>query len=115
MKQSKIKLGRPSARKTDPITSWHAWYSVRDSVPERQMKIANAALQVRYDGFTSTEMADALSMPRDSVSPRLPEMEDKGLLVRTGGTRKPIGYEGTRMNKQTVWVAAPFVRDLVGL
>lgn len=50
------------------------------------------------DGFTASELAEEVELPRDSISPRLPELEARGLIHRT--ERRRVWRSNRR---QIVW------------
>lgn len=54
------------------------------------------------NGATCSEIAAALGMPRDSVSPRLRKMENAGLIRATLEQRRTLA----KGRFQTVWAAA---------
>ena len=63
-------------------TSREAWHLVKPDVGRRQKNILDAMLEDRfYMDFTSMELAMKLGIPRDTVSPRLPELARKGLII----------------------------------
>lgn len=73
---------RPAARGTDPDTSWAAWKSIEPTVAALRMRVLTS---LRVDGAQTTgEIAARLGAARDSISPRMAELHDRGLVVDTG-------------------------------
>ena len=63
-------------------TSVEAWHIIKPDVGRRQKNILDAMLEDRYHmDFTGSELARKLRIPRASVSPRLAELKNKGLII----------------------------------
>jgi DNA-binding MarR family transcriptional regulator len=89
---------RPAVRNTDPTTSHSAYSSLgRRKISERHQE----ALRIcrMQNGATNSEIARALGLPRDSVSPRVAELRHAGLIIAAGKRCDP----GSR-RAQLVWV-----------
>ena len=85
-------------RKTDPATSREAALSIKDLGELEGMVLI--WLQSHPSGGTSTEIAGGLGLPRDSISPRIPRLREKGLAIATD-ERRP----GPSGRNQIVWRA----------
>lgn len=86
---------RPAVRSSDPDTSHEAFHSL--DVKGRQKVLMDAIRQIARD-FTCSELAYFAELPRDSVSPRLPEIERRNLIRRTDRRRS---FRSNR--RQIVW------------
>jgi hypothetical protein len=71
------------ARKNDPETSKTAARSIKPRLLE---SLVIAALQ-DYGPMTTSVIAEIVRVPRDSISPRMKPMEQRGLVVRTSEKR----------------------------
>lgn len=60
-------------------------------------------------GLTTTELAQALDTPRDSISPRMKDLVKSGLVQDGGGRRVPEGH--TRAS--IIWERTHVARDQV--
>jgi len=86
MKQANLFTDGAFARRADPISSHRAAARVNTS---RLEGIVLAALrQKAQTGATTKELAAELQLPRDSVSPRMPPLEEKNLIRRTKDHRE---------------------------
>jgi DNA-binding MarR family transcriptional regulator len=74
------------ARRTDPVTSHTAARSVKprliESLVLNHLRYGNDG-----NGLTTSEIAERSKIPRDSISPRMRPMEQRGLVVRTSEKR----------------------------
>ncbi len=61
---------------------------VTDNLDEKSIKIL--ALIIENPAYTSTVMSEKLSISRKTVSQKLKEMKEKGIIERVGSDRK--GY-----------------------
>ena len=86
------------SRNSDPITSDRATETVH---VERTEGIIVTHLRNWPAGLTCIELAHSTGMARDSISPRMVKLEDKGLIYRDG-TRRVRGARSAT----TVWKAA---------
>ena len=83
------------ARGDDPDTSHAAAERMVDSGKAATLSAAVVlCLQRWVDGLTSAEIAAMISEPRDSVSPRMKNLERAGLVQRATARRE----------RKTVWV-----------
>ncbi|TFH44509.1 MAG: hypothetical protein E4H01_10945 [Lysobacterales bacterium] len=98
---------RPAVRNDDPQPSHDAYAYVLPKIPERYSKLVTVAASFGARGATAVELADAMELPRDSVSPRLKELERKGLLIRSDRRRVPSGFKVP----QTVWVHPEYCHE----
>jgi predicted ArsR family transcriptional regulator len=85
------------ARSSDPLTSVLAGQSV--DVPAREMEVYAFLRGAGLYGATSSEIADALGLGRDSVSPRMKGLVKRGLVAPSGTRTNASG------RKAIVWVA----------
>lgn len=86
------------ARNTDPATSHAAAGKV--NIPRLQRVVLEA---LRNEGeMTMSEMARCSGEERDSLSPRMKKLVERGLVVDTGRTRVPerFGLAEARANKE---------------
>ena len=86
--------GKAFARTTDPETSHDAAATTTHHVPELEGRVLACLRQAGGEGATTKEMARSLRCDRDSLSPRMKPLRDKGL-VRDSGMRR---------ERATVWV-----------
>lgn len=91
------------ARSSDPSTSLAAARSLKTSELEG---VVLAKLKTFRNGATSDELARALGLSRDSVSPRMKPLVNKGHAIDSG--RKRPGDSG---RSQIVW-RIPTTADL---
>lgn len=90
------------ARHADPISSREAAESLSSThLEELERRIVGYLREQGEWGGTVPELADALAMPRDSISPRMQPIARKGIIIPTRTRRKE---EGKRIGC-TVWVA----------
>lgn len=82
------------ARNSDPETSHAAAASL--DIP-RMSAIALGAIRNSPVGLTSSEIADVVGLPRDSISPRIKPLVKKGFVVAAGKRPGPTGRQ------QIVW------------
>ncbi len=101
---------RDAVRNDDPQTSSRAWDSTKSRASRLRVLILDLLFKWGADGGTISEIADALGYGdcRDSISPRMPELERKGLIVRSGQTRCP----GPGLKQQTVWLHRDFAPNV---
>ena len=85
------------SRNSDPISSDRAAETVHVERTEGEIV---AMLRYCPTGLTCLELAAALSMARDSISPRMKPLETKGLVYRDGTRR----VRGSR-SATTIWKA----------
>ena len=85
------------ARTEDPRTSHAAATSVLPKIGKRQQQVLDVLADFP-DGLTSQGIALCLSLPRDSISPRMKAMCSAGR-VKANGTRK-----AERGIESTVWI-----------
>ena len=90
-------LTRALSRNSDPITSDLAAETVH---VERTEGIILLHLRNWPAGLTCIELAHSTGLARDSISPRMVKLEDKGLIERDG-TRRVRGARSAT----TVWKA----------
>ncbi len=91
-----LDFDRPAVRNDDPDTAHEAFHSL--DVKGRQRFLLDAIEKHFPGGFICSELAWKVGLERDSVSPRLPEMEERGRIQRTERRRK---WRSNR--KQIVW------------
>lgn len=81
------------ARSDDPGTSRDA--AISFNVSRLQRLVFEIIAAAGFFGATSCEIAAALGLVRDSVSPRIKPLRQKGLVFTTGETRtNPSGRRG---------------------
>jgi predicted ArsR family transcriptional regulator len=85
-------------RRTDPCTSIEAAASL--NVPHLEAVIFSWLCGRASSGGTSEEIAEALQLPRVTVSPRMKPLERKGLVHASSQRR--LGQSG---RNQIVWLA----------
>ncbi len=90
---------RPAVRNTDPDTSHAAWDSVEPKAEILRGKVLARVRMSPYGGYTTSELAALLELPRDSISPRIAELRHKGLVFDSGFRR--LMLETNR--RQIVW------------
>jgi DNA-binding MarR family transcriptional regulator len=75
-------------RKHDPETAKTAARSIKPRLLESLVLGIMRSQQVGIPyGMTTSEIANATGLPRDSISPRMKPMEQRGLVVRTSERR----------------------------
>lgn len=87
------------SRTSDPITSDCAAETVH---VERVEGDIMRTLRYWPSGLTTQELASSMNVARDSLSPRMKPLEQKGLVYRDG-TRRVYGARSAT----TVWKACP--------
>jgi len=99
---------RPAVRTTDPETSHEAWDGAKEGAATLRLRIVAYLLDQKERGATISEIADALGYKgaRDSVSPRMKELSELGLVYRGPSKRVP----GPGLRLQSVWVHDSFYR-----
>jgi len=97
---------RPAVRNTDPETSHEAWDGAKEGAATLRLRIVAYLLDQKERGATISEIADALGYKgaRDSVSPRMKELSELGLVYRGPSKRVP----GPGLRLQSVWVHDSF-------
>lgn len=98
-----LKYPRAYARNSDPDTSREAADSM---TPGRLGEIEGrvvAALKAEPFGLTVPEIADALDLPRDTVSPRMKTLVRRGLVEDSGAKKRPDGHKVSCI----IWKAKP--------
>jgi DNA-binding transcriptional ArsR family regulator len=79
MKKPKKKKGGGGVRYTDPSTSHDAAASI--DVTKNENTVYRAVLSQGRHGATWDELVELTTMPRQSISPRLKPLREKGLLI----------------------------------
>jgi hypothetical protein len=93
--------GRRRARSTDPETSQDA--AMAFDAESLVARCHTLLLEAGTLGMTSSEMAGAIGLSRDSISPRLPALREIHGVMDSGQKR----------NRQTVWIAGSSVRRTI--
>lgn len=90
------------ARSTDPDSS-HAAAAVVD-VQGLEMLVLQKIERSLISGLTASDIAMLCDHPRDSISPRMKRLEEKGMITRTDEKRVPTSAPLNRRSpKQIVW------------
>lgn len=79
------------ARDTDPATSHEAAESITEADVNRLFGLILQVLRASPAGLTVPEIAERVQLPRDTVSPRMRPMQERGL-VYAQGKRIPPGH-----------------------
>jgi transposase-like protein len=94
---------RPAVRNIDPDTSHDAFDALtRKSVLQGQV----VALLVERGGMTVSELAYHIGVPRDTISPRMTELEEQGRVLRSMLRRLPLVPDNHRLRSQIMWFAS---------
>lgn len=96
------------ARATDPQTSHDAAAEV-----DTPKLLAIVVRELQRCPATTSEIAEATGIPRDSLSPRMPALRAFGLVVDSGERRRPRDEDGNEYGRaQIVWRVALAGDDL---
>lgn len=91
----------PSARQTDPATSWDAARMAKRGAARLRDRCLKALRDAGESGLTDFELADKVGSQQTSAGKRRGELEKAGLVVRTED-RRPSPSGASAM----VWRAA---------
>lgn len=93
----------PTARRGDPATSYQAAAAIAGRAGSIRAKIMQALEAAGRDGLTAEECAAATGKLLQSVTPRMRELDARGLAKKNGHTRT-----GTAGVQREVWVASAY-------
>lgn len=85
---------RAYARNTDPDTSVEAADAMKDHLGEIEGQVYRLlkADAISDFGLTVPEIAMALKLPRDTISPRMKALTKRGLIEDSGAKKVPPGH-----------------------
>jgi DNA-binding transcriptional ArsR family regulator len=87
------------ARRTDPHTAHDAASSLTSETLAHLQKLVCERLAAHPEGLTTTEIAEEVGLPRDSISPRMKKLTEVQLVVDSGERRVPAG----KTRRSIVW------------
>jgi DNA-binding Lrp family transcriptional regulator len=91
------------ARTTDPVTSYEAALAM--SLSDLEARVVYTLYL--HGPLTCLAMSTLLDLPRDSISPRMRRLEERGK-VRRRGYIKLVG----RRRRETLWEVTEAINDL---
>lgn len=97
---------RPAVRNDDPDTSRSAYHALSaKKINERHQEALRLCRQ--HEGATNSEVARAMGVPRDSISPRMAELRHAGLIIDSGRRRCDAGSK----RSQIIWVPVDLAKQ----